>query len=566
MKKVPYRRAVPWLGLLCVLVVYVISIIQLHPTNFFGLTHDDTIYFSSAKALAGGQGYILPSVPGTPRATLYPALYPWILSWVWRWNPSFPGNVAGAVGVTVALGCAFLTAAFLFFRQLQAFNDVEVLVLTLFCALQSVVRVYSANVLSDIPFAAFAIGVIVLSNLALRRNPGTLSTAGCGILTGLTMLVRVLGVPIAAGVLVAMLLRREWRKATVFGMCAAPFFAALAWRALMIAPSRAPAVFSRCSAVWQGTWMFYTSYVGFWKIVSVHKGVFWPILKQNALMLMLQPGIYFADPRFIRPADLGATFICVLSAIAFAGVYRLTRNTGWQPVHFSLAFYVLPLLFWSYPIAGRCLIPFLPLFAAGTWAEGKRLTIRIRESLSRPQSPMDRWAAALLSLLLIVSATGIGLAQVRNGAVISRESRERGPLLSEKHEAYSWLRANTPIGSRVIAYEDVSLFLFSGRQAFRPLTFSPAALYEPSLVKGDVSCLTASAEALQAEYWVMSDDDFNMEWTDAASAGIAREIQLGASLPELFRSSSGHVRVYGLKDPTGANLLTRQDYVQLPAY
>jgi hypothetical protein len=557
MRRITYRRALPWLGLLCVLAVYVISIIRLHPTNFFGLTQDDTIYFSSAKALADGQGYILPSVPGTPRATHYPVLYPWMLSWVWRWNPSFPGNVADAVGVTVAFGCVFLTAAFLFLRQLHAFSDVEALVLTLFCALQPVVRVYSASILSDIPFAAFALTAIVLSNFTLRRNPGLALAAACGILIGLTMFVRVLGAPIAAGILVAMLLRREWRKAVVFSACVAPFFAALAWRVLFSAPIQAPVALSTCSAAWQGTWLSYTSYVGFWKIVSVHKDIFWPILKVNALLIFLQPGIYFADPRYIRPSDVGTVFTCLLSAMVFIGVFHLARKTGWQPVHFSLAFYTVPLLFWSYPVAARCLIPFLPLFAAGLWADWKGMARRMWESFNRARPGTERWAAALLSLVLIVFAAGIGLAQERNSSVISRESEERGSLLSEKHEAYSWLRANTPPDSKVIAYEDVSLFLFSGRQAFRPMTFSPAALYDPSLLESAVSCLSSGARGIRANYWVMSDDDFVIEWTDAALAGAARERQLGNSLPELFRSRAGRVRVYGLKTSSGAELLAR---------
>jgi 4-amino-4-deoxy-L-arabinose transferase-like glycosyltransferase len=552
-----YRRALPWMGLLCVLAVYVISVVRLHPTNFFGLTQDDTVYFSSAKALADGQGYILPSVPGTPRATHYPVLYPWILSWVWRLNPSFPDNVADAVGLTVAFGCAFLSAAFLFFRQFNAFNDLEALLLTLFCGLQPIVRVYSANVLSDVPFAAFALMVIVLSNFALRRNPGTVLAAACGLLAGLTMFIRVLGVPIAAGILIAMLLHREWRKAAFFSACAAPFFAALAWRALFAAPSQAPVALSTCSAAWQGTWLSYTSYVGFWKIVSVHQGIFWSILKQNALLLLMQPGIYFADPRFIPPSILGTVFAVVLSATVSMGVFRLAKKTGWQPIHFSLALYVVPLLFWSYPIAGRCLIAFLPLFVGALWADWKRLVKRIWESLGRSQPGTERLVAALLTFALIVFVVGIGLSQERNGRLISRESQERGLLLPEKREAYSWLRSNTVADSKIIAYEDVSLFLFSNRQALRPLTFSPAALYDPSLLENDISCLSSGARAIRANYWVMSDDDFSIEWTDATSAGLARESQLGNSLPELFRSSSGRVRIYGLKAWSGDDWLVR---------
>ena len=106
--------------------------ISLHPTNYFGLFEDDSIYFSSAKALAQGQGYVLPSLPGTPPATKYPILYPLILSLVWRWNLSFPQNLSAAVGITVAFGLAYITAGFFFLRRLRVFSDFEVVVLTAF--------------------------------------------------------------------------------------------------------------------------------------------------------------------------------------------------------------------------------------------------------------------------------------------------------------------------------------------------------------------------------------------------------------------------------------------------
>src|SRR5690242_4694457 len=81
------RRGLVFLGLAGILMLYAEAVLRLPPAIFFGLTGDDAIYFSSARAIASGAGYVLPSLPGTPPATKYPILYPWILSWVWRWNP-----------------------------------------------------------------------------------------------------------------------------------------------------------------------------------------------------------------------------------------------------------------------------------------------------------------------------------------------------------------------------------------------------------------------------------------------------------------------------------------------
>ncbi len=79
------------LAVICAATVW--SLYRLDPVALFGLAHDDTLMMSSAKALAEGRGYIMPSVPETPRQTKYPVLYPWLLSLVWRWHPAFPSNL-----------------------------------------------------------------------------------------------------------------------------------------------------------------------------------------------------------------------------------------------------------------------------------------------------------------------------------------------------------------------------------------------------------------------------------------------------------------------------------------
>ena len=128
-------RLLSWIALAAIVLLYLLLVIHLHPNNFFGYSQDDTLYFSSAQAIADGHGYILPSVPGTPAATKYPILYPWMLSWVWRLNPSFPANLSIAVALNLVFGVAYLAAAFIFLRRLPAIGDVWALLLTAICAL-----------------------------------------------------------------------------------------------------------------------------------------------------------------------------------------------------------------------------------------------------------------------------------------------------------------------------------------------------------------------------------------------------------------------------------------------
>src|SRR5215469_1515837 len=127
-----------WLFLSGILAAYTVGITLLGPSNFFGMMEDDSLYLSSARAIAQGHGYVMASVPGTPPGTKYPILYPWLLSWVWRLNPEFPGNLSWAVGLNVLFGMIFLVACFLLLRKLSGLGETPALIITAFCAFQPV--------------------------------------------------------------------------------------------------------------------------------------------------------------------------------------------------------------------------------------------------------------------------------------------------------------------------------------------------------------------------------------------------------------------------------------------
>ena len=56
--------------------------------------------------------------------------------------------------------------------------------------------------------------------------------------------------------------------------------------------------------------------------------------------------------------------------------------------------------------------------------------------------------------------------------------------------------------------------------------------------------MTDVAHVIGARYWLISDDDFDLEWDTAASMGRAREKEIEKTLPVVFQSGKGHVRIY----------------------
>jgi hypothetical protein len=563
------RWFLPWVGLAGVLALFVSEIIRLHPQNFFGYVQDDSIYFSSAKALAEGRGYVLLSVPKTPPATKYPILYPYILSYVWRLNPSFPENLPYAEALSVVFGIGFIVVAFLFFKDFEAIGRAESLLLTAFCALHPIVLFYSGNVLSDVPFAAVALGAMLGADRGIRREGRPWRAMLCGVLVGLATLLRAFGLPVAAGILIAGFVRRAWRQLLVFSACVAPFLVVLLWR--VIFPGISIPVTSgtaQSSLGWRMTWIYYTGYLLHWKLSVPNTHILREMLQNNAEMILRGISDYFFFPLASHATQTGKVLVAAISGITLIGTVRLARHQEWKPIHFVLPCYAALVMFWNFPDVLRYFIPFLPLFAIGLSHEGKHIIGMARTTLAKGHPLFEKAIAASLGVVVVGLTSGILLNYVVGlRRVIARQSRDRGELLREKREAYDWISSHTARETRVIAYEDAVVYLYTGRQSLRPIAFTTAEYYEPTRINVVLKHIADVARAIEAQYWIISDDDFGDEWPDATLKTRTRLSELEKVLPLVFRSRRGQVRVYGLgcvQNP-GSSPCAAADYVLFPA-
>jgi hypothetical protein len=559
MSRFSYRTVLPWLSLAAVLFCYIAFIARLHPIDLFGTQEDDSIYFSSAKAIAEGKGYILPSLPGgPPAANRYPIFYPWMLSWVWRWNPSFPANINDGVALTVAFGLAYLTFAFVFFRRSMKLSDAEALALTAFCAFQPVVLFRSATILSDIPFAALSLGALVLADTVTKRNGSRTAAIVCGILAGLSILTRTTGYPIAAGILALAILRKAWRQAAVFGSTVAAFFAFYVWETLSAAKAVLPAGWSTFGPGFRQTWLFYTNYLGFRELSIVNPRVVGVVFLNQFIYLCTQVPSYFLSPFFGRNVVLLFISTVALLWLICAGFVRTTKLDGWKPIHVALVLYIALVLAWNYPSWDRFLIPFLPLFVASLWMEAKWIAREVSREAHEDQPRGTRIASLAVGFALAILAVGMSwnfLAN-RDRRDLLANSRDRAKLLVEKSEAYDWIRHNSPDDARIVAAEDGCVYLYTGRESMEPIAMLPVGFYEPEQMQSDLSHITDVATAIGATYWVTSFDDSDKQAKDAKPQLAARLDEIEGVLPELFRSDSGNVRIYGLdclRNPQGGS-------------
>jgi hypothetical protein len=443
-------------------------------------------------------------------------------------------------------GMAFIVLTFVFLRQIKVINDAEVLLLTAFCAMHPIVLLYSVQVMTEIPFSALALGALILGEIAMRRDAHAGWAAGCGILVGCSVLLRVLGVPILGGILIAAIVRKAWRQAAILVSCAAPSFFWQVWKTLSTVRFIPPTSLVHAGPGFQQTWTYHMNYIGIWKLHMENSHVLGAML-QNQLIYFLThvPGLFIGS---IFDAHIGWWFLAtVLVLVAIiSGLIRTVGKLGWQSAHFALMLYVGIILLWDYPEIQRFLIPFLPLFAIALWLEAKWIVSELRSFIRNSRNLTEKAIAMALSLAGGALATIIiwNFVANRDRTQLQDAARKRSLLLAEKLEVYDWIRQNTKPNARIVAGEDGCMYLYTGRQSMSFIALSRAAAYDPSRLQIDLDHMTDVAQAIDAQYWVASSDDSDKEWKSAKPFVAARLNQIESVLPELFRSSAGHVRIY----------------------
>lgn len=523
----------------CILVVYVFNVERWAPSAFFGIYQDDSIYFSTAKALAQGHGYVLISFPGTPPQTKYPILYPWLLSWVWKLNPAFPGNLKLAIHLTEFFGCWTLLAVFLFLRRLEGLSEWAALFLTTLLAFQPFFIRLSGLVMSDVPFMALLWTALLLTNAAKDSKRSPLLMLAAGGVAGLSVGTRMVGIAVFAGILCATLLARAFRNAFVF---AASFCVA---GLIVCAPTmfhHAPDLTSASEPGWNQVVLNYTNYARFqWGMSIPSVGAFLKLIKLNFLILLTYPGTVVAGPS----AAWADRLMAVLSVPIWLGIVRQSRQPAWRAAACTVFIYGVILLVWPYAIPDRFLVPLIPLFLAGAWCELGRLGRIMITNLGAAAPLSQRVVAGALSAVLILIFGFIAWNYViEDPKRLSEASVYRASALQERGEAYQWIRQHTAPEDRVAAWDDFSLYLYTGRQALRPIAILPQAAYmsDKRSLQRDLDHICDAPRHVGARYWLIGDDDLALE-SDPQTVG-ARITEVKSALPMLFRSSSNHFQIY----------------------
>ncbi len=402
---------------------------------------------------------------------------------------------------------------------------------------------------------ALAVTAALLADEAIGSEDAKQSwrlAAAAAIAAGTSLWLRSVGITVIAGVLAPFAAHRRFRQGAIFLAAIVPFLVARAvW---MLHHAGVSEMAEGTASGWRQTWDYYTSYGRFWKLTVPDGSVFLDVVQSNLMELLIQPARLCLFPSLGGGTPAGVMLAVALSVGIVAGLVREARRNGWRSIHFILLFSVPPVVLWNFPITTHLMMPFLPLFYAGLWLEGRYLTAGIAETFRAKRDAPAKAAAALMVLGLVLILGVAAESYVSSYRDVYVRNAEEASRTREHAEIEEWVRRGTAKDAILLSTDDVRLYLTTGRQAVWPLALSTQRMYhnDPAEDRREADHFMDAGKQAGARFWIVARHDITL--LNQIPVFRERLPRLLEALPVVFRSSAGRYEVHDLaclQDPRG---------------
>ncbi len=413
-----------------------------------GQYHDDTIYWATAKSLADGAGYRIISLPEQPVQTKYPPLYPLFLAAVWKIQPSFPENL------TTALWLQWLFLPFFLWLGRKMLLDLGIeprwtWPLAAWMGFSTPVVLLSLSLMSDLPYCLALFGSLLLVSRAAQPGAPFRLALLAGLLAGVAYLTRTAALPLLVAAPIWLVARRRFGRAILFVCAVIP---AVLWWGFWVRTHLHPSTdFSS---------IYYLDYVGFQRQALTWASL--PAVASTNAQCLLAAISELLTSR-IGESMLTGFFWRMFAFATLAGCCRLVRRSALGPYTVFGALLAALLLVCAWPMDSRQVVPLLPLFLGGLWTELAHLTSMIRRSLALPLRSTRAIAGLTAAAVAASCAAGVYWNSTTLFSVLPDVLSEQRSLQECRRTAYRWISANVPRNATFIAYDDVLLYLYTGR-------------------------------------------------------------------------------------------------------
>lgn len=485
----------------------------------FGYYHDDSIYVTTAKAIAAGEGYRIISLPGDPPQTKFPPLYPLLLSGIWRMYPQFPQNVTAMmlVSVVAAIVSAWLT--WLYLTRNGYASTWQALAVVALAAINWRTIILASGVFSEMLYAALSIGALHVVEKHEKDLKGKTKAAVLALLVGFAFLTRTTGIALLIAIVCYYLLQKRLLKAWL-PIAAASVFV-LIWIGWVFA-NRPPG--GEVSAA------NYESYYQIFKDVITEAQaqqnasklyVLLSVIAKNAYMLIVISipvatlGLSYNWVAGVEglPRSVTVTLVFITFALTLAGFLR-HRASGFRLLHVYCVTYLALHLPWPYGAYDRFLMPILPLLLLFLITEGEALGRVVVKEFSSTPDLARRLSAIFVGLVLVVVA-GLGLYRYGPGGLGTLRSFAKtcANRSREDIEAIQWIIDHTKSSDVLVCYRDPTYYLYTGRKATRSSSLRQGGFAASARQNSDerAKALFRIIEENKPQYLIVTSTDFDLD-------------------------------------------------------
>lgn len=532
------------------MVVFAASLLyvaMLTPSRF-GEYYDDSIYVTTAKALATGQGYRIISLPYEPAQILYPPLYPFLLSIIWRIYPQFPQNIFWMMLLSVLATVSFLTLVYRYLTKHLYATGWQALAVVAMAAINWRTMLLATTLLSELVYAAISIGALYVAESYEKERKGWVAGMIVGIAIGLTFLTRSSGIALLLSAGLYYSLRKQWRRSLISVGVASLFV--IGWSGWC---------HLNRAAVGGLNADYFTSY---WHVFSesfrtlqalnntTAAATFFNVVGTNFLLLLVaSPPLACFGLRYDLPPIV--LLSVVLLTLIFVGTGLLRRfKTGLRLMDMYVCSYLLLHLVLPGTAYDRYLLPIVPFLLYYIVSEASAFISSAQRALSS-ESALRKTSAVCGALTLFVLALAV-LYSNASGIYDSLASmRKRDARIVVDMQAIEWVNANTSRSDVLVCYRDPMYYFYTDRKAVisSPLILFNTGPYQERKPSPDElrAAFVRLVNESSGKYLILGSEDFRFE-SDQYRTIIDKLIQ---ERPEMFihvfGSEDGQSKIYLIK-------------------
>jgi len=420
------------------------------PTDSCAFGWDNSEYVVLAKSLATGQGLRMINEPDAPFSIFYPVGYPAVLSVILRFMPFEPLSEYMLRALCYLSCVACLIALYLSFRLFQHYVSYTLsVILTLLLGTSPELVTFAGSIWSECLFTMWVIGAVLLikltgdSSVKQSRKLYRFVIVCVSVCAGFSMLTRVAGVALIAGILIFFLVR-DWKMAMLFlvvtGAVVSPF---MLWKAMNVAQE----------GYLRWVWAHYA-----WQVPFRNVGR----LLQYFSKLLFAPMSTSSGQLILERYHLSAaaTMLAVLLGMVFCiGLFKLIQ--GKDAIAYVLLCYIAMVTFYPWE-PDRFMLPVNALIVVSFIRGISDFIVRFA---SRVQTD------SILAIVLTVCFSGsamVNYSRIRNVYLYGDAGGEKqAKRWGEFKESLQWIKDNTTADSVIVTTLAAGTYLLTERKTIQ---------------------------------------------------------------------------------------------------